>query len=114
MLCSQILAFECSDLSRLTWIIAGYSIKNTPSGPASGGADGSLLLNKTEAYRSEHNPMGSYYRYLLGKYTKYQSQGLGAADLIQFASSIAIASCPGGSVITTVSDMAIGELELMR
>lgn len=83
---------------------AGYSSSNTPYAPASGGADGSLLLNDDEISRSTEAPMKQNYRdpYLLPLYQKYKSQGVGAADLAQFAGSVGVKSCSGGPTVRTV------------
>ena len=47
--------------------------------------------------------MQNYRNFLLGKYNTYKSQGVTAADLVQFAGSLAIASCPDGPTVPTVS-----------
>jgi hypothetical protein len=47
--------------------------------------------------------MQNYRNFLLGKYNTYKSKGVTAADLVQFAGSLAIASCPGGPIVPTVS-----------
>lgn len=80
-----------------------YSSRTPFYAPAAGGADGSLLLNAEEIARSSQNPMQNYRNFLLGKYNTYKSQGVTAADLVQFAGSLAIASCPGGPIVPTVS-----------
>lgn len=82
--------------------VAGYSSQTVPYGPASGGADGSLLLSSTELNRAEQAPLQPFGRFLLGKYNKYKGSGVSAADIVQFAGSIAIRSCPGGPVYKTV------------
>jgi hypothetical protein len=45
----------------------------------------------------------NYRNFLLGKYNTYKSKGVTAADLVQFAGALAIASCPGGPIVPTVS-----------
>ena len=80
-----------------------YSSKTPFYAPAAGGADGSLLLNDAEIARSSQNPMQNYRNFLLGKYNNYKAKGVTAADLVQFAGSLAIASCPGGPIVPTVS-----------
>jgi hypothetical protein len=80
-----------------------FSSKTAFYPPAAGGADGSLLLNDTEIARTSQNPMQNYRNFLLGKYNTYKSKGITAADLVQFAGSLAIASCPGGPIVPTVS-----------
>ena len=80
-----------------------YSSKTPFYAPAAGGADGSLLLNDAEIARTSQQPMQNYRNFLLGKYNTYKSRGVTAADLVQFAGSLAIASCPGGPIVPTVS-----------
>jgi hypothetical protein len=82
---------------------AGYSSQNGPYFPASGGADGSLLLSDEEISRQINDPMGNFRNFLLGKYRKYQSQNVSAADFVQAAGTIGIKSCPGGPTVKTVS-----------
>ena len=82
---------------------AGYSSKNDPYLPASGGADGSLLLSDDESSRQINDPMQRFHDFLLPKYQKYKSQGVSAADFVQAAGTIAVSSCPGGPIIKTVS-----------
>lgn len=83
--------------------LAGYSSKNDPYLPASGGADGSLLLSDAEISRQINDPMQRFHDFLLPKYQKYKSQGVSAADFVQAAGTIAVSSCPGGPIIKTVS-----------
>jgi len=92
---------------------AGYSSTNTPSAPASGGADGSLLLSDAEIARSVNDPLGGYRSFLLNKYNFYKSQKVSAADFVQAAGNIAVASC-GGPVVQTVSRRVITYLFLYR
>jgi hypothetical protein len=82
---------------------AGYSSKNDPYQPASGGADGSLLLSDDENSRQINDPMQRFRDFLLPKYQKYASDDVSAADFVQAAGSIGVASCPGGPIIKTVS-----------
>lgn len=81
----------------------GYSSKTTPYGPASGGADGSLLLNQEEMNRVSQQPMQDYRALLQGVHNKYRPQGITAADLVQFAGAVGLKSCPGGPTIKAVS-----------
>ncbi|KAF2166743.1 class II peroxidase [Zasmidium cellare ATCC 36951] len=82
---------------------AGYSSLNTLYGPASGGADGSLLLNDQEISRDANAPMKTFRdNLLLPKYNTYKSSGVGAADIVQFAGAIGVRSCPGGPRYKTV------------
>ncbi|EME77360.1 uncharacterized protein MYCFIDRAFT_217057 [Pseudocercospora fijiensis CIRAD86] len=99
----------CNDLARSAIRFAfhdaaGYSVKNPVIAPASGGADGSLLLNDGEISRGDNAPMKQNYRdpFLLPKYLTYKSQGVSAADLVQFAGSVGIKSCRGGPTVKTV------------
>lgn len=82
---------------------AGYSSKNDPYLPASGGADGSLLLSDDESSRQINDPMQRFRDFLLPKYQKYASDDVSAADFVQAAGNIGVASCPGGPIIKTVS-----------
>ncbi|KAI4847626.1 heme peroxidase [Aureobasidium sp. EXF-8845] len=84
----------CTDLARgairFAFHDAGsYSSKTPAYAPATGGADGSLLLSSVEISRDENNGLQQYYAFLRGKYNQYKSR-VGAADLIQFAASVAI------------------------
>ncbi|KAL1583088.1 hypothetical protein WHR41_08270 [Cladosporium halotolerans] len=81
---------------------AGYSSKNQPYAPASGGADGSLLLADSEIARSINDPLQGFRSFLLGKYNQYKSRGVGAADFVQAAGTIGTVSCPGGPSVKTV------------
>jgi hypothetical protein len=83
---------------------AGYSSLNTPYSPASGGADGSLLLSAEESGRQINDPMQNYRNFLLNKYKTYQNRNVGAADFVQAAGAIGIKSCPGGPTVKTVSN----------
>lgn len=86
----------------LTTIFPGsYSSKTSSYEPATGGADGSLLLFSEEVARTENNGLQAYHEFLSGKYDQYKDQ-VGAADLVQFAGSVAIVSCPGGPKVKTV------------
>jgi hypothetical protein len=85
------------------FIPAGYSSKNDPYQPASGGADGSLLLSDDESSRQINDPMQRFRDFLLPKYQKYASDDVSAADFVQAAGNIGVASCPGGPIIKTVS-----------
>ncbi|GAB7323808.1 hypothetical protein MBLNU13_g07257t1 [Cladosporium sp. NU13] len=80
---------------------AGYSSTNAPSAPASGGADGSLLLSDAEIARSTNDPLQGFRNFLLGKYNIYKNQGVSAADFVQAAGNIGVVSC-GGPVVQTV------------
>ncbi|KAH0175537.1 class II peroxidase, partial [Aureobasidium melanogenum] len=96
----------CTDLARGAIRFAfhdsgSYSSKTPAYAPATGGADGSLLLSSVEISREENAGLQQYYAFLLGKYDQYKSQ-VGAADLVQFAASVAIVSCPGGPKVQTV------------
>lgn len=82
---------------------AGYSSATPKYGAASGGADGSLLMNEDEIKRSDNDPMlGFRDGLLLPRYKKYKDRGVGAADFVQFAGVIGTASCPNGPVYKTV------------
>ncbi|KAK3070632.1 fungal class II heme-containing peroxidase [Teratosphaeriaceae sp. CCFEE 6253] len=82
---------------------AGYSSKTAFYGPAAGGADGSLLLNDAESARGGNDPMQGFRTLLLQKLSQYNQTGLvGAADLVQFAGSVAILSCGSGPVVKTL------------
>lgn len=82
----------------------GYSSKTPPYGAASGGADGSLLLNDDEMSRVSQQPMQDYRAYLRGIYDEYHAK-ITAADLIQFAGAVGLKSCPGGPTIKAVSSL---------
>ncbi|KAL1305014.1 hypothetical protein AAFC00_003914 [Neodothiora populina] len=97
---------QCTDLARAAIRFAfhdsgAYSSTLPSYEPASGGADGSLLLSPDEISRSENNGLESYHDWLTGFYADYSSQ-VSAADLIQFAASHATVTCPGGPQVRTV------------
>ncbi|KAI7282019.1 class II peroxidase [Hortaea werneckii] len=81
---------------------AGYSVKNPTYSPASGGADGSLLLSDEEVSRSDQNPLQGFRSFLLGKYNGYKDQDVTAADFVQVAGMIGVKACPCGPVVKTV------------
>ncbi|KAK5725978.1 fungal class II heme-containing peroxidase [Elasticomyces elasticus] len=81
---------------------AGYSSKTPVYAPASGGADGSLLLSSEELQRPIENPLQSFQPWLLAKWNQYKDQGVGAADIVQFAGNVGIRSCNGGPVVQTL------------
>lgn len=81
-----------------------FSTKLPFTAPAGGGADGSLLLNAGEMGRGENGGLEDYFKFIQGKLSSYRTQfgnGVGAADLIQFASNVAIVTCPGGPKVKT-------------
>jgi L-ascorbate peroxidase len=96
---------ECNSMARQA-IRYGFHDAFAWTPGVGGGADGSLLLNTNEINRSENENMRPYHEFLTGKYSDYQSQhgadNIGAADLVQFASQVAIRTCPGGPLVKTV------------
>ena len=59
-----------------------FSIHLPKVAPASGGADGSLLLAPSEIQRSENKGLQAYHDFLLNLWTnEFKSKGVGAADL---------------------------------
>ncbi|KAK8248619.1 heme peroxidase [Phyllosticta capitalensis] len=94
---------QCNDLARGAIRFGFHDAAATSNNiaftaPASGGADGSLLLNPDEINRRDNNGLRDYYNWLSGFYPKYQDQ-VSAADLIQFAAAHATVTCPGGPVV---------------
>jgi len=81
---------------------AGYSSTNQPYSPASGGADGSLLLSDDEIARGKNDPLQGYRDFLLLKFDFYKDSGISAADFVQAAGNIGTVSCPGGPAVKTV------------
>lgn len=61
---------------------AGYSSLTKTYGAATGGADGSLLLNDSEIARSDNDPMQVFRAFLLTTYNGYKNRGVGAADFV--------------------------------
>lgn len=86
--------------------LAGYSSLTTPYGPASGGADGSLLLNEEEVARRGNAPLPQAQQQLKAQWTRYQDQDVTAADFIQMSGLIAVRSC-GGPAYTMVRALYI-------
>lgn len=101
---------ECNDMARAAVRYAfhdagTFSLKLPFAWPAAGGADGSLLLASSEIGRPANGGLGPYHGFIGGKLGSYRSQfgnGVGAADLIQFAASVATVVCPGGPIVKTV------------
>ncbi|KAH7043330.1 heme peroxidase [Macrophomina phaseolina] len=98
---------ECTDLARAAIRYAfhdagTFSLKLPTYAPASGGADGSLLLVDSEIQRPENNGLQAYNDFIKAKYSTYKSSGVGAADLIQFAGNHAVVTCPGGPTVKTL------------
>jgi manganese peroxidase len=98
---------ECTDLARgaIRYAFhdaATFSQKLPSFPPASGGADGSLLLNGEEIGRAENRGLEEYHGFITGKFAQYKSRGVGAADLVQFAGNHAVVSCPGGPTVRTL------------
>ncbi|OJD34199.1 heme peroxidase [Diplodia corticola] len=98
---------QCTDLARAAIRYAfhdagTFSLKLPTYAPASGGADGSLLLIPSEIARPENHGLETYHAYITAKYNTYHAQGVGAADLIQFAGNHAIVTCPGGPAVKTL------------
>lgn len=98
---------QCTDLARgaIRYAFhdaATFSTKLPNVPPASGGADGSLLLNAGEIGRNDNRGLQNYHSFITGKYAEYQSEGVGAADLVQFAGNHAVVSCPGGPTVMTL------------
>lgn len=91
----------------------GYSSKNDKYAPASGGADGSLLLSDEESGRTVNDPMQDFRSFLLDKYNQYSSDDVSAADFVQAAGNIGVISCRGGVKVKTVSRHAfeMGQLD---
>ncbi|GAB7330445.1 hypothetical protein MBLNU13_g02061t2 [Cladosporium sp. NU13] len=81
--------------------IVGYSSLNGPYYPASGGADGSLLLSNEEISRQINDPKRNFRGFLLDKYRKYQARNVSAADFVQAASNLGFKSCPGEPNVKT-------------
>ncbi|KAK5169794.1 fungal class II heme-containing peroxidase [Saxophila tyrrhenica] len=74
---------------------AGYSSVTKPYGPASGGADGSLLLNDDEIARTGNAPMPFARTQLKTQWEGFKDQNVTAADFVQISSLIAVRSCGG-------------------
>ncbi len=98
---------ECTDLARAAIRYAFHDagtfstkLPNVP--PASGGADGSLLLSDAEIGRDSNRGLQNYHSFIRGIYAEYQSESIGAADLVQFAGNHAVVSCPEGPIVRTL------------
>lgn len=81
-----------------------------------GGCDGSLILTDEATARSENNGLQDISAKLLNLTQKYQAidSSVTAADMIQFASSVAITACPLGPVVPTYvgrNDSAVAAVE---
>ncbi|TVY83231.1 Manganese peroxidase [Lachnellula suecica] len=68
-----------------------------------GGCDGSLILAADELTRPENNGLQAYGAKILAITQKYQAidSSITAADMIQFASSVTIVTCPLGPRVKT-------------
>lgn len=110
---------QCNDLARASVRYAfhdagTFSLKLPFVAPAAGGADGSILLGP-EISRAENGGLETYHAFIGDKLKAYRSlygNGVGAADLIQFASNVATLVCPGGPKVKTFvgrNDSAVGQ-----
>lgn len=93
----------CNDAARaairLGFHDAGtWSKNNSLAGMDFGGADGSLLMNFGEEFRSENNGLQGILVTLRKVQKKYK---VGFADLVQFAATHATVTCPMGPRIRT-------------
>lgn len=93
---------ECTDAARsairAAFHDAGTFSRNLPSvAPASGGADGSLILAQ-EYNRRENRGLENISTKLLALALE---RNVGVADMIQFAGAHAIVTCPNGPVVKT-------------
>lgn len=79
---------------------AGYSSKTVPYGPASGGADGSILYSDEEVDRPGNEPLPDVANIFRGVYANFEDE-VTAADFVQFAGVIGVRTC-GGPVYKTV------------
>lgn len=79
---------------------ATFSTKLPTYAPASGGADGSLLLSPDEINRPDNAGLHDYHATIGQKLASYQAAGypIGAADLIQVAGALGVKACPGGQI----------------
>ncbi len=98
---------ECTDLARAAIRYAfhdagTFSTKLPNVSPASGGADGSLLLNDEEINRDSNRGLQNYHSFIRGIFAEYGSDRIGAADLVQFAGNHAVVSCPEGPIVPTL------------
>lgn len=96
---------QCTDLARAAiryafHDAATFSTKLPTYSPASGGADGSLLLSADEINRTDNNGLHDFHDTLTQKFAAYQAAGyaIGAADLIQVAGALGVKACPGGTI----------------
>ncbi|GAB7345500.1 hypothetical protein MBLNU457_3820t2 [Dothideomycetes sp. NU457] len=110
---------QCNDLARAAVRYAfrdagTFSLKLPFVAPAAGGADGSILLGP-EIDRADNGGLETYHAFIGNKLQAYRSRyggGIGAADLIQFASNVATLVCPGGPKVKTFVgrvDSAVGQ-----
>lgn len=58
-------------------------------------------MSDAEIARSTNDPLQGYRDFLLKRYNAYKAQGVSAADFVQAAGNIAVASC-GGPIVQTV------------
>ncbi|QDS75246.1 hypothetical protein FKW77_000610 [Venturia effusa] len=86
----------CNDNARAAVRMGFHDAGSWERSSTSGGADGSLLLSADEITRSENNGMQNIRIELLKVLAKYVLDGVGAADLVQFAHNVAVVACPLG------------------
>lgn len=67
-----------------------------------GGADGSLLLSSDEINRAENNGLQEIRSEGLRILDRYSSNGISAADLVQFMHNVATVTCPLGPRLLTL------------
>lgn len=94
---------QCTDLARGAIRFAFHDAATFSASlpfyaPAAGGADGSLLLSPDEIYRDENAGLLPTYQFLKSKYSQYSSEGVSAADFVQFAGALGVVSCPLGVI----------------
>jgi hypothetical protein len=92
----------CNDDARAA-IRAAFHDCGSWNTSVAGGCDGSLILAPEELTRDENNGLQDIGAKLLALTQKYQAidSSVTAADMIQFAASVAIVTCPLGPRVTT-------------
>lgn len=94
---------QCNDDARAAIRLAFHDcITWDQSQGSTGGCDGSIVLAAGEVERADNNGLQDIAGKMAALQQKYASDGVGVADLVQFAGSVAIASCPGGPQVRTL------------
>lgn len=90
----------CTDPARASIRLGFHDAATWDLQSSYGGADGSILLSD-ELDRPDNRGLSEVGGLIKSIFDKYKTNGIGMADLIQVAATVATVSCPGGPRIRT-------------